>query len=47
MFMLYILGDLPECARLSINLHESLDDENFQRILEHSSKDSKYQTQGK
>ncbi|XP_011496028.1 PREDICTED: protein DDI1 homolog 2 [Ceratosolen solmsi marchali] len=40
-------GDLPECARLSINNHDSLEDENLQRVLENSSRDNKYQTQDK
>ncbi|CAL1679003.1 unnamed protein product [Lasius platythorax] len=38
-------GDLPECARLSGNSDESLDDRDLQRALEDSSRDAKKQRQ--
>ncbi|KAL6431571.1 protein DDI1 homolog 2 [Cataglyphis hispanica] len=38
-------GDLPECARLSGNSEESLDDRDLQRALEDSSRDAKKQRQ--
>ncbi|XP_066600814.1 protein DDI1 homolog 2 isoform X2 [Prorops nasuta] len=38
-------GDLPECARLSGNSEESLDDRDLQRALEVSSRDAKKQRQ--
>ncbi|XP_046743361.1 protein DDI1 homolog 2 [Diprion similis] len=38
-------GELPECARLSGNSDESLDDRDLQRALEDSSKDAKKQKQ--
>ncbi|XP_015592343.1 protein DDI1 homolog 2 [Cephus cinctus] len=38
-------GDLPECARLSGNSDESLDDRDLQRALEDSSRDPKKQRQ--
>ncbi|KMQ88296.1 protein ddi1-like protein 2 protein [Lasius niger] len=39
------IGDLPECARLSGNSDESLDDRDLQRALEDSSRDAKKQRQ--
>lgn len=41
----YFIGDLPECARLSGNSDESLDDRDLQRALEDSSRDAKKQRQ--
>lgn len=39
------LGDLPECARLSGNNDDILDDRDLQRALEDSSRDAKKQRQ--
>lgn len=38
-------GDLPECAKLSGNSDESLDDRDLQRALEDSTRDAKKQRQ--
>lgn len=38
-------GELPECARLSGNSDESMDDTDLQRALEDSSKEAKKQKQ--
>lgn len=38
-------GDLPECARLSGNSDESLDDRELHRALEDSTRDAKKQRQ--
>lgn len=39
------IGDLPECAKLSGNSDESLDDRDLQRALEDSTRDAKKQRQ--
>lgn len=45
MTLVTLLGDLPECARLSGNNDDTLDDRDLQRALEDSSRDAKKQRQ--
>lgn len=43
--LIILAGDLPECARLSGNNDDVLDDRDLQRALEDSSRDAKKQRQ--
>lgn len=43
--LITLVGDLPECARLSGNSDDVLDDRDLQRALEDSSRDAKKQRQ--
>lgn len=43
--MSHVLGDLPECARLSGSNEDMLDDRDLQKALEDSSREAKKQKQ--